>query len=146
MTVLGVHVASDKRTGYGEILDAGPACVVAVDQNVIGEARRRAPKAAIAFRSMKSPLGEDNMPGLIDAAEKDWRPMADRWMASLFPLWAKNPGADYYIVNNELDISTLRSAQALNVFYLRCMELAEGAGYHIGICSFSAGCPIRRAP
>ncbi|CAG0933603.1 hypothetical protein TFLX_03127 [Thermoflexales bacterium] len=141
MTKLGVHVASSKRDLFGEIIDAGPACVVATDQYVSSEVRQRSAGTIIAFRTQKSPLGEDNPPGLIDAPEAQWRSIADAWMNSLWPFYLQNNGADYYIVNNELDVSTLRSAQALNAFYLRCMEIAEERGVRIGICSFSTGCP-----
>jgi hypothetical protein len=141
MSKLGIHVASNGRTGFGEMLDAGPSCVVAIDQDVAAEVRRRAPQAVIAFRTQKSPLGADNPPGLIDAPEVQWRSIADAWMNSLWPFWLQFGGVDYYIVNNELDISTLRSARALNAFYLRCMEMAEARGVKIGICSFSTGCP-----
>lgn len=142
MSKLGIHVASAKRMGFGEILDAGPACVVSIDQNVMGEVKRRAPKCVTAFRTQKSALGEDNPPGLIDSAsEAAAGQIADSWMTSLFPIWGQNPGADYYLVNNELDVSMLASAVVLNAFYLRCMALAEAKGLHAGICSFSAGCP-----
>jgi hypothetical protein len=141
MSKFGIHVASGKRTGFGDLLSAGAACVVSIDQNVMAEVREKAPKAVIAFRTQKSPMGEDNPPGLIDAPEAQWPAIADAWMDSLFQIWHENPGADYYLVNNELDVSTLRSAQALNEFYLRCMHRAEQNGLRLGICSFSTGCP-----
>jgi hypothetical protein len=141
MSRLGVHVASGNRNGFGTLLSAGTACVVAIDQNVMAEVREKAPQAVIAFRTQQSPIGEDNPPGLIDAPIAQVPAIADAWMDSLLPIWARNPGADYYLVNNELDVSTLASAAALNAFYLRCMARAEAHGLRIGICSFSTGCP-----
>jgi hypothetical protein len=141
MSKLGIHVASSKRNGFGQLLSAGVACVVSIDQNIMAEVREKAPKAVIAFRTQQSPIGEDNPPGLIDAPLAQVPAIADAWMDSLLPIWARNPGADYYLVNNELDVSTLHSAQALNAFYLRCMVRAEAHDLRLGIGSFSTGCP-----
>lgn len=140
MSELGVHVASNNRTGFGEILDAGPAVVVSVDQNVMAEVRRRAPGAVIAFRT-QLPDGADNPPGLLETPIADIPLVATRWCESRYPIWAGNPGADYYIVNNELDVSTIESAEKLNAFFLACMAWCETNNLRAGICSFSTGCP-----
>lgn len=140
MSELGVHVASGNRTGLGEILDAGPAVVVAIDQDVRAEVRQRAPGAKLAFRTQQ-PDGNDNPPGLLETPLADIPLVAARWCESRWPIWQSNAGADWYIVNNELDVSTLESAQKLNAFFLACMAWCEGVGLRAGICSFSTGCP-----
>lgn len=140
MSELGVHVASNNRTGFGDILDAGPAVVVTVDQDVMAEVRQRAPKAKIAFRTQQ-PDGADNPPGLLETPIADIPLVATRWCESRWPIWEVNPGADWYIVNNELDVSDLDSARKLNAFYLACMAWLETHGLRAGICSFSTGCP-----
>lgn len=140
MSYLGVHVASGRRTGLSEILSAGPAVVVAVDQNIVDEVRRLAPRAAIAFRTQQ-PDGEDNPPGLLSTPLADIPLLAAAWCESRWPIWQSNPGADYYIVNNELDVSDLDSAAHLNAFFLACMAWCEAHGLKAGICSFSTGCP-----
>lgn len=140
MTKLGPHVASGNRTGLGNILDAGPAVVVAVDQDLYAEVRRRAPLAKLAFRTQQ-PDGNDNPPGLLETPLADIPLVAARWCETRFPIWQRNAGADWYIVNNELDVSTLESAQKLSAFFLACMAWCEGVGLRAGICSFSTGCP-----
>lgn len=139
MSKLGVHVASSRRPGIGQLLDAGAAVIVAVDQNLIDEAH--AAGAKFAFRSQRSWMGEDNPPGLIEMALNDVPLLATRWMDSLWPIYRLNAGADWYIVNNELDISTTNSARKLNAFYLTCMGWCDAHGIKAGICSFSTGCP-----
>ena len=139
MSKLGIHVASDKRTGFGDLLKAGAPLVVSVDQNVIAECH--AAGAFVAFRTQKSSMGEDNPPGLIDAPASQVSSLAAQWMVSLKPIYDLNSGADCYIVNNELDIVTMDSAINLSLFYLRCMELADLWRIKIGICSFSSGNP-----
>ncbi len=140
MSKLGGHIASGKRTGWGEILDAGPACVVAVDQDVRSEVRQRAPGAKLAFRTQQ-PDGNDNLPGLLTTPLADIPLRAVAWCESRWPIWQSNAGADWYIVNNELDVSDLDSARKLNSFFLTCMAWCESHGIKAGICSFSTGCP-----
>ena len=140
MSKLGLHVASGKRSGFGEILNAGAAVVVAVDQDVRAEVRQRAPLAKLAFRTQQ-PDGLDNPSGLLETPLSDIPLVAARWCESRYPIWQRNAGADWYIVNNELDVSTLESAAKLNAFYLACMTWCEGVGLRAGICSFSTGCP-----
>ncbi len=134
MTKLGAHVAAARRNGLGELFEAGLACVVMVDQNVIADAKRA--KAFSAFRTQRSKIGADNPPNLLQNPD-----VAEAWMKSLQPIWQMNAGADCYIVNNELDIGLLTDATALNIFYLRCMQIADNWNLKIGICSFSTGCP-----
>lgn len=135
MSKLGVHVASSRRTGLGLLLTAGAPVIVAVDQNVIAEAH--AAGAKVAFRSKRSPIGEDNPPGLIDMPLANVALLATRWMESLWPIYQTNAGADWYIVNNELDVSTIESAMKLNAFFLACMQWCDSRGVKAGICSFS---------
>lgn len=138
MTKLGFHVASDKRTGVGELLKAGAALAVCCDQNMIVEAKRAG--AVVAFRTQKAP-GEDNPHG-IDREELSNIPArAFEWMNALIPVWKQNAGADYYLVNNEWDIGDLKAGMLINVFALECMKMAELFGYRLGILNFSTGCP-----
>ncbi len=139
MSELGVHVASSARNGFGDILKAGARLVVAVDQDVCVEAH--AAGARVAFRTQRSDMGKDNPPGLIDMAIADVPLLATRWMESLWPIYTENAGADWYLVNNELDVSTLESARKLNAFFLACMGWCDAHGVKAGICSFSSGCP-----
>jgi len=139
MSKLGVHVASSARNGFGRLLAAGAPLVVAVDQDVMAEAH--AASALVAFRTQRSPMGEDNPPGLLDVPLADVPLLATRWMEALWPIYRSNPSADWYIVNNELDVSTIESAMKLNAFFLACMSWCDSRGIKAGICSFSTGCP-----
>ena len=139
MSMLGFHCNSSHRNGAGLLLDAGAPLVVMVDQNMIDEAHDHG--AFAAYRTQHSPLGEDNPDGLFDAPLDSMPAFAGQWMNSLRPIYNLNPGADCYIINNELDPPTPQEAEKLNLFYLRCMGIAEVWGFKIGICSFSSGNP-----
>lgn len=137
MTKLGFHVASHKRTSVDALLRAGAALVVCVDQDMIAEAQRYG--AVVAFRH--KPGGLDNPEGIDEASLADMPRIAADWMDRLMPVWRKNPGADYYLPNNEWDIGTVESGHKINEFTLACLKIANANGFKLGILNFSTGCP-----
>lgn len=137
MTKLGFHVASASRNGAGDLLKAGAALVVCVDQNMIGEAKRAG--AVVAYRH--KPDGLDNPEGIDQRTVAAIPPVAEAWMNRIMPEWAKNLGADYYLINNEWDIGSAESGHAINEFTLACMKIADAHGFKTGVFNFSTGCP-----
>ncbi len=138
MTKLGFHVASDKRTGAGELLAAGAPLVVCVDQNMIEEAKRAG--AVVAFRAKKAP-GGDNPQGIDHEHVSNMPARAFALMKTVTPIWKQNPGADYYLPNNEWDIGDLDSGALINAFAMECMKIADALGFKLGILNFATGCP-----
>lgn len=138
MTKLGFHVASASRNGAGDLLKAGARLVVMLDQNMISEANHAG--AVTIFRTQQG-KGLDNPPGAVDMNYADMPRVAASWMASLIPIWSKNPGAKYYALNNEWDITATTSGMLLNLFTLECMKIAEAAGYPLCIFNWAEGNP-----
>ncbi len=140
MTKLGFHVASNSRNGAGDLLVAGAAYVALVDTNMISEVRQKAPGAVVSFRTRKGP-GEDNPVGIDHEPLERIPQRAREWMDAIKPTWDKNPGADYYLPNNEWDIGTIGSGLCINSFALTCMQIAESWGKKLGILNFASGNP-----
>jgi hypothetical protein len=139
-TKLGFHVASAKRSGAGDLLRAGAALVVCVDQNMIDEAKRAG--AVVAFRTQR--IGKerlDNPKGIDNESLSNIPARAFEWMKQILPIWKANQGAHYYLNNNEWDIGTLDAGVKINTFALECMRIAETMGYKLGVFNFSTGCP-----
>jgi hypothetical protein len=136
MTKLGFHVASSNRNGAGDLLKAGAALVVCVDQNMIAEAKRAG--ACVAFRTKKY---LDNPEGIDKAIISSIPALADAWMQRIMPIWAMNQGADYYLLNNEWDIGTPYSGKLIGDFAFACMRIADANGFKLGVFNFSTGCP-----
>jgi hypothetical protein len=137
MTKLGFHVASGNRNGAGDLLKAGAALVVCVDQDMIAEAKRAG--ACVAFRT--KPKGLDNPEGIDTVIISAIPALADAWMQKVMPIWSLNPGADYYLPNNEWDIGSTYTGKLINEFALACMKIADAHGFKLGVFNFSTGCP-----
>lgn len=143
---LGLHIASPVRYRFGDFLSMPAAAggylplVVTIDQSVQQEVKAVSERTLTAWRTQKSPMGEDNPPGFMDHKLEDMPDLAVHWMNSLWPYWVTNRH-DVLIINNEQDIGTLEHSQKLNAFNMRCMDVADSWGIPIGICSFGTGNP-----
>lgn len=144
MSLLGVHVADGKRKGIDLILAAKPAVVVMCDQNLIADAKKAGAVTAFRTKLADKHIADDNGDnphGLLDLSIDKMSEMAVRWIDAQLPIWDKNPGADFYFLNNELDAGTIENTQKLNAFHLAAMQYADQKGKKLGIFNFSTGCP-----
>lgn len=147
MSFLGLHLsASSTRDLYG-LGDYLRAChdggspvpvVVSVDVRLVDELQWI---GCWAFRTQKSRLGADNPDAFAIWADPDQAGID--WIDSLDPIWRKNPGARYYITNNELDPADPRQAARLDDWTLSMLRHNDqiAPDRKLGIYSFGPGNP-----
>ena len=110
-TKLGLHVTSGSRNGYGDVVAAGPAAVLAVNEGgALTEAKEKGGERVITiFRIFRDDIAFADAPPNIDhmsAAEA--RAAADHYWPELKDIYDRNP-ADFYQPVNETGGDNLTS-------------------------------------
>ncbi|NLF66674.1 MAG: peptidoglycan DD-metalloendopeptidase family protein [Chloroflexi bacterium] len=145
-TKFGLHVASGSHNGYGDVVAAAPAVVLAVGEGgALVEAREKsvaapgaAPRTITIFRDQT--VFHDAPPGIDQMSEAQARAAADQYWPQLKEKYRLNP-ADYYQVTNEYGGDNPTSLANLVAFETRLMELAERDGFKLAVGSPAGGSP-----
>jgi len=143
-TKFGLHVASGSHNGYGDVVAAAPAVVLAVGEGgALVEAREKsvaapgaAPRTITIFRDQT--VFHDAPPGIDQMSEAQARAAADQYWPQLKEKYRLNP-ADYYQVTNEYGGDNPTSLANLVAFETRLMELAERDGFKLAVGSPAGG-------
>lgn len=144
-TKLGLHVTSGSRNGYGDVVTAGPAAVLAVNEGgALLEAKEKGGDRVITiFREFHDNAVFKDAPDNIDNMTiEQAREAADRYWPELKQVYDLNE-ADYYQVTNETGGDNPVSLANIIAFETRLMELAERDGYKLAIGSPAGGSPGR---
>lgn len=139
-TKFGLHVASGSRNGYGDVVAAAPAVVLAVAEGgALVEAREKSGGRTITiFREQT--VFHDAPPGIDQMSEAQARATADRYWPQLLEKYRLNP-ADYYQVTNEYGGDNPTALANLVAFETRLMDLAERDGLKLAVGSPAGGSP-----
>ncbi len=139
-TKLGLHVNSGSRNGYGDVVTASPAAVIAVEEGgALVEAKKNSNGRTITiFREKK--VFDDAPQGIDHMSPEEARRAAEIFWPKLKEVYALNP-ADYYQVTNETGGDNPQSLANIVSFETRLMELAEQDGLKLAVASPAGGSP-----
>jgi murein DD-endopeptidase MepM/ murein hydrolase activator NlpD len=145
-TKFGLHVTQGSRDGYGEVVAAAPALVLAVAEGgALVEAREKsvaapgaAPRTITIFREQT--VFHDAPPNIDHMSEAEAIAAAGHYWPLLKARYAQNP-ADYYQPVNETGGDNETSLRNIIAFEQRLMELAEQDGIKLAIGSPAGGSP-----
>jgi murein DD-endopeptidase MepM/ murein hydrolase activator NlpD len=140
-TRLGLHVASGSRNGYGVVVEAAPAVVLAVGEGgALVEAKEKSGGRTVTiFRTTE--VYDDAPPNIDHVSEAEARAMADQYWPALKEKLLQNPGAEYLQPTNEYGGDNPTSLRNLVAFETRLMELAERDGFKLAVGSPAGGSP-----
>ncbi|MCB0008447.1 MAG: hypothetical protein KDE04_18405, partial [Anaerolineales bacterium] len=139
-TKLGLHVTHGSRNGYGAVVAAAPAVVLAVGEGgALTEAKEKSGGRTITiFREQN--VYHDAPPGIDQMTADEARAAADNFWPALKAKYAQNP-ADFYQVTNETGGDNRQSLRNIFAFEERLMELAEKDGFRLAVASPAGGSP-----
>ncbi len=145
-TKFGLHVAQGSRNGYGEVVAAVPAVVLAVAEGgALVEAHEKsvaapgaAPRTVTIYREQT--VFHDAPPGIDQMSEAEAVAAADHYWPRLLEKYRLNP-ADYYQPVNETGGDNETSLRNIIAFETRLMELAERDGLKLAVGSPAGGSP-----
>ncbi|MDT8304766.1 MAG: NBR1-Ig-like domain-containing protein [Anaerolineae bacterium] len=145
-TKFGLHVAVGSRNGYGDVVAAAPAVVLAVGEGgALVEAHDKSGGRTITiFR--EHTVFQDAPPNIDHVSEAEARAMADAYWPGLKGAYQRDP-ADYYQPVNETGGDNEKSLANIIAFEMRLMELAEqdgggpGGRFRLAVGSPAGGSP-----
>jgi hypothetical protein len=144
-TKFGLHVTQGSRNGYGDVVAAAPAVVLAVAEGgALIEAREKSGGRTITiFREQT--VFHDAPPGIDQMSEAEAIAAAGHYWPLLKERYRQNP-ADYYQAVNETGGDNETSLRNIVAFESRLMELAEqeggpGGGFKLAVGSPAGGSP-----
>jgi hypothetical protein len=142
-TKFGLHLNIGSRNGYGEVVAAGPAVVLSMnDGGALAEAKQRGGQRVITiFRMHRDDVAFKDAPPNIDhMSEAEARNAADTYWPQMEAVYRSNP-ADFYQPVNETGGDNPTSLRNIIAFEMRLMELAERDGYKLAVGSPAGGSP-----
>jgi hypothetical protein len=139
-TKFGLHVAQGSRNGYGDVVAAAPAVVLAVAEGgALVEAHEKSGGRTITiFREQT--VFHDAPPRIDHMSEAEATAAADHYWPQLLEKYRLNP-ADYYQPVNETGGDNETSLRNIIAFERRLLELAERDGLKLAVGSPAGGSP-----
>lgn len=139
MTLLGAHVTTGSRNGYGSFVAAKPRLVVSVNEGgaLLEAAEKSGGHTVTIFRDttvyLEAPLDFDTYPGSM-------ADLAGYWYPRVREKWALNQ-ADYYTITNEIGGNDPISISRLVDYEREFMRLANADGFRVCVLNPAGGSP-----